>query len=141
MPAVAGLDAKYQPMLERIEKIPAIGHFGLTVTHLEDGVCHAMMPHNKESDGIFHSYHGGLLATCADMVACLAIMTQCDPEQGMATTDLNIRYLRPCLTDVTAKARVIRRGRTLCPVQVDLEDGRGRLVAVAQVAYMLIPTP
>lgn len=141
MPVVAGLDPKYQPMLDRIEAIPAIGYFGLTVTHLEEGICHAVMPHNKDSDGIFNSYHGGLLATCADMVACLAIMTQLSPDQAMATTDLNIRYLRPCLTDVTAKAHVIRMGKTLCPAHVDLLDARGRLVAVAQAAYMLIPGP
>ncbi len=29
-------------------------------------------------------------------------------------------------------------GRTLCPVAVDLFDGQGRLVAVAQVTYILL---
>jgi len=51
---------------------------------------------------------------------------------------MNIRFLAPCLTDVTAKARVIKFGRTLCPVAVDLFDAKGQQVAVAQVNYMLL---
>jgi len=39
---------------------------------------------------------------------------------------------------VTAKARVIKFGRTLCPVAVDLFDAKGQQVAVAQVNYMLL---
>ncbi len=49
---------------------------------------------------------------------------------------MNIRFLAPCLSDVTAVAKVIKLGRTLCPVSVDLFDRRGILVAVAQVNYI-----
>ena len=52
--------------------------------------------------------------------------------------DMNIRFLAPCLTAVTARARVIKLGRTLCPVAVDLFDANDRQVAVAQVSYFLI---
>lgn len=51
---------------------------------------------------------------------------------------MNIRFLAPCLTDVTARAQVIKFGRTLCPVAVELFDEGGTLVAVAQVTYMLL---
>ena len=33
-----------------------------------------------------------------------------------------IRFLSPCLSHVTAKARVIKFGRVMCPVAVDLFD-------------------
>jgi acyl-coenzyme A thioesterase PaaI-like protein len=39
---------------------------------------------------------------------------------------------------VTAKARVIKFGRVMCPVAVELFDAAGKLVAVAQVNYMLL---
>ena len=54
---------------------------------------------------------------------------------------MNIRFLAPCLTDLTVEARVIRLGRTLCPVAVDLFDANGRHVAVAQVTYMRLDKP
>jgi len=105
----------------------------------DDGTCTATVPHDRRYDGIFESFHGGLLMTVADSVACFAIMTHTGPDEVLTTTDMNIRFLAPCLTDVVAKARVIKFGRTLCPVAVDLFDTRDVRVAVAQVTYMRLP--
>jgi uncharacterized protein (TIGR00369 family) len=82
---------------------------------------------------------GGLLMTIADSIACFAVMTLTGPDEPMTTTDMNIRFLAACRTDVTADARVIKLGRTLCPVAVDLFDADGVHVAVAQVTYMRLP--
>ena len=76
--------------------------------------------------------------TAADSAACFAILTQTRADQLLTTTDMNIRFLAPCLTDLRVRARVIKRGRTLCPVAVDLFDARNTLVAVAQVSYLLL---
>ena len=58
------------------------------------------------------------------------------PDELLTTTDMTIRFLAPCLTDVTAHATVIKLGKSLCPVAVDLFDTGGTKVAVAQVTYM-----
>jgi uncharacterized protein (TIGR00369 family) len=126
-------------ILNRAEQIPAFDNFGLRILGLSPGVCEALMPRDRGFDGIFESFHGGLLMTVADTIACFAIMTHTGPDERMATTDMSIRFLAPCLTDVRAVARVIKLGRSLCPVQVDLYDLNDRLVAVAQVCYMRIP--
>jgi uncharacterized protein (TIGR00369 family) len=103
-----------------------------------DGYCEARVPRERKYDGVFESFHGGLLMTLADSTACFAILTLTGPDTRLTTTDMNIRFLAACLTDVTAKARVIKFGRTLCPVAVDLFDEKGQQVAVAQVNYMLL---
>jgi uncharacterized protein (TIGR00369 family) len=105
---------------------------------LDDGVCGLVVPRQKSYDGVFDSFHGGLLITAADSAACFAILTQTSPDQLLTTTDMNIRFLAPCLTDLRVHARVIKRGRLLCPVAVDLFDARDKLVAIAQVTYMLL---
>ena len=94
------------------------------------------MPHDRRYDGIFDSLHGGILMTLADSIACFAIMTLTGPDEVLTTTDMNIRFLAPCLSDVTVVADVIKLGKTLCPVAVDLFDAKGTKVAVAQVNYM-----
>ena len=66
------------------------------------------------------------------------MLTRTSPDQVLTTTDMNIRFLAPCLTDVRATARVIKFGRVLCPVAVELFDTGGTMVAVAQVNYMLL---
>jgi uncharacterized protein (TIGR00369 family) len=125
-----------QRILDRVEKIPIFHKLGLQVEELSPGICVATAHHDTAFDGIFDSFHGGLLMTVADTIACFAIMTHTGPDEMMATTDMNIRFLAPCLTDVRAVAKVIKLGRTLCPVQVDLFDLNERQVAVAQVNYI-----
>jgi uncharacterized protein (TIGR00369 family) len=89
-------------------------------------------------DGVFESFHGGLLMTLADSTACFAIFTKTGPDIRLTTTDMNIRFLAPCLTDATARAKVIKLGRSLCPVEVNVYDAENKHVAVAQVTYMLL---
>lgn len=129
-------------LLERINRIPIVSTLDLKITRFGDGYCESRVPRKLIYDGVFESFHGGLLMTIADSTACFAILTRTGPDTRLTTTDMNIRFLAPCLTDVTAKARVIKFGRTLCPVAVDLFDEQGRHVAVAQVSYILLdPQP
>ena len=128
-----------QALLTRVRRIPIVDTLGIRIEEFSEGYCKAVVPHDVRYDGVFESFHGGLLMTVADSVACFAIMTQTGPDEPLTTTDMNIRFLFPCLTDVTVVARVIKLGRTLCPVAVDLFDAMGVQVAVAQVTYMRLP--
>ena len=123
-------------ILQRIRKIPIFSTLEIRVDEFGDGSCRATVPYDRKYDGVFESFHGGLLMTIADSVACFAVMTQTGPDEPMTTTDMSIRFLAPCRSDVTAEARVIKLGRTLCPLAVDLFDAEGVRVAVAQVTYM-----
>ncbi len=58
------------------------------------------------------------------------------PWNERKMTDMSIRFLAPCNSDATAKARPIKFGRTMVPLHVDLYDAAGKHVAVAQVTYM-----
>lgn len=128
----------YSAIRERIHGIPIVATLDLEIVALADGFCETRVPRKRRYDGVFRSFHGGLLMTIADSTACFAILTKTDPAVELTTTDMNIRFLAPCLTAVTARARVIKAGRTLCPVAVDLFDENDKLVAVAQVNYILL---
>lgn len=130
--------AKASAILERIQQIPIFTTLRMAEVTFAAGYCELTVPRQAMYDGVFESFHGGILMTIADSVACFAILTGTPDGQALTTTDMNIRFLAPCLSDVTAKARVIKFGRVLCPVAVDLHDAAGRLVAVAQVSYMLL---
>ncbi|MBI4718633.1 MAG: PaaI family thioesterase [Planctomycetes bacterium] len=128
-----------QAIYARVQRIPIVDTLQLTIDEFGPGFCKGTVPRKRCYDGVYESFHGGLLMTVADSLACFAIFTQTGPDEHMTTTDMNIRFLAPCLTDVTAVARVIKLGRTLCPVAVELFDAAGTLVAVAQVTYMRLP--
>ena len=125
-----------QAILDSISRIPIFETLDMRVVSMDEGSCEVTIPRRLEYDGIYQSLHGGILVTLADSVAAFAILTLTGPDEPVTTTDLNIRFLAPCLTDLTARARVIKLGRTLCPVAVDLLDAEGTLVAVSQVTYL-----
>ena len=125
-------------IVKRTNNIPIVKTLHLKIISLSDGYCEVQVPRKLRYDGVFKSFHGGLLMTIADSAACFAIFTKTGPEVRLTTTDMNIRFLAPCLSDVTAKAKVIKLGRTLVPVSIDLFDSENRHVAVAQVNYILL---
>ena len=125
-----------EAILARVKRIPIVDTLQMRFHDFEEGSCRLTVPRRSCYDGVFESFHGGLLITVADSAACFAIMTLTGPDEVLTTTDMNIRFLAPCLSDVTVEARVIKLGRTLCPVAVDLFDEAENKVAVAQVSYI-----
>jgi uncharacterized protein (TIGR00369 family) len=123
-------------LLERIYKVPIMESLAMTITGLEEGICIATVPRQAKWDGIYQTFHGGILGTIADSITCFAILTKLGADANVATTDFNIRFLRPCHTDVTCTARVIRAGRTLSLAEAEITDQHGKIVAIAQVNYI-----
>ena len=121
---------------KRIQSIPIVATLKMKILKLEKGICEAMVPRHTQWDGIYETFHGGMLGTIADTVTCWSILTEIGADSLVATTDFNIRFLRPCHTDVVCKAHVVRVGRTMCLAHADLYDTNGKLVAVSQVNYI-----
>ena len=83
--------------------------------------------------------HGGVTATLADAAVGMAI-TQRVGRAGAATTvEMKLNYLRPVSgRKITARARLLRMGSTLCVGRVDMFDDAKELVSTALVTYMLL---
>ena len=127
-----------QDVLERIKKIPIVDTLGFEFIEMDNGICEAVVKHQKKYDGIYESFHGGLLMTVADSISAFALLTLAGADAPITTTDMNIRFLAACRTDVRAVARVIKHGKTLAPVAVDMYDMNNKHVAVAQVNYIIL---
>jgi uncharacterized protein (TIGR00369 family) len=126
----------YSALTQRLVSIPIFESLGMRVQALEKGRAVFAMPYLPRLNGVFESFHGGMLMSLADSAACVAVLTLAGAGAAITTTDMNIRFLAACLTDVTADARVIKFGPTLCPVAISLRDANGTEVAVAQVTYI-----
>lgn len=93
-----------------------------------------------------HGRPGGTLSgptmmMLADTAAWMAILAQIGPVLLAVTTSLHIDFLRkPEITDLVARAKMLKLGRKLAVVEVSLFSlGHDQLVAKAQVTYA-IPT-
>jgi acyl-CoA thioesterase len=121
---------------QRLAKIPIFRTLGFRLEAVRKGSATLIAPYDPSYDGIFQSFHGGLLMTLADTAACVAVLMSAGANAEITTTDMNIRFLAPCRSNCTAEATVIKFGKTLCPVSVTLCDMNGTQVALAQVTYM-----
>ena len=84
-------------------------------------------------------WHGGVIAAFIDIAGDFALVTQLG--QAIPTINLRIDYLRPAInTDLTAAARVLRAGKSVGTVDIDITDNAGKAVAVGRGTYStLVP--
>lgn len=123
-------------LYDRLAAIPIFKRLQLRIVAIGEGKATLIAPYDPTYDGVFNSFHGGLLMTLADTASCVAVLTLAGADAIITTTDMNIRFLAPCRSDTTTEAKVIKVGKTLCPVSVELRDAHGVLVAIAQVTYI-----
>ncbi len=83
--------------------------------------------------------HGGVLCDIADAAMGMALASTLGPDQSFTTLELKINFLRPVWeADLTAKARVISRGKTVGLVECDVTDASGRLLARASSTCLVL---
>ena len=83
---------------------------------------------------------GGLVATLADIVAGRSLLDGLPAGHLLTTADLSINYLASNdVGPVRAEATVVRRGRHLCIVRVDVTDtGTGKLTAISTLSFSVL---
>jgi uncharacterized protein (TIGR00369 family) len=84
-------------------------------------------------------WHGGLIAALIDIAGDFALITQLG--QAIPTINLRIDYLRPAIkTDLVATGRVLRAGKSIGTVDIDVADNGGKIIAVGRGTYStLVP--
>jgi len=88
----------------------------------------------KQNQGVVH---GGVVASIIDTASAFAVATRLEPGERVTTTDLTIHYLRPIAEgELTARAQIIRAGRRLFVVSVDVCSDKQVLLATAVTGYL-----
>jgi uncharacterized protein (TIGR00369 family) len=84
---------------------------------------------------------GQALMSLADTAMVFAVSSAGGAYRPMTTVDQTMHFLRPAANaDVLAAAKIVRLGRTMAFGSVTLTtDGDARPVAMAQLAYALLP--
>lgn len=80
------------------------------------------------------SYHGGVIATLIDLAGHAAVAVKIG--RMAPTIDLRIDYLRPADgSNLTATAKLIRAGRSVARVDIEITDDQGRQIAIGRGTY------
>ena len=110
----------------------------LSLLHLDAGGADLRLPYDDALATFGDTVHGGAIASLIDtagMTAAWGDDADCERPAG-ATVSMAVDYVAAARgSDLLAKARVVRRGRSLCFVVVEVEDGEGQVVATGQVCH------
>ena len=88
----------------------------------------------KQNQGVAH---GGAVASLIDTAAAFAVVTRLNSGERVTTTDLTIHYLRPITSGrLTATARIVRGGRRLFVLSVEVTNEQQILLATAVTSYL-----
>ncbi len=129
--------AKLSRAREAFASVPYAKFLGLELGEIANGEVSIHLnvrDELKQNQGVVH---GGAVASLIDTASAFAVLTQIDLHERVTTTDLTIHYLRPITSGrMTATARVVRGGRRLFVLSVEVTDDRPVLVATAVTTYI-----
>ncbi|MDT5121163.1 MAG: hypothetical protein QOC96_645 [Acidobacteriota bacterium] len=136
------LTADQEQRIRAAFKAVPFAHFlGITLGSLKRGEATIHLDLRDEMRRNNGIAHGGVVASLADTAAAFATLTLFETDQTTSTTiDLTIHYLRPLLRgQVTAHARVLRAGRRIMVISVDIFDEAKAIAATALTSFIKLP--
>jgi uncharacterized protein (TIGR00369 family) len=127
-------------MKQFVPQSPFVGHVGIELVDLGDGTATLRLPFRDEVITIGKTVHGGAVSALIDTTAMAAAWSGAEAPENMrgTTVSLTVNFLAAANgVDLVASARVLRRGKNLQYVEVDVTDPEGSLVAKGLVTYKL----
>lgn len=119
---------------------PYVRHLGMRLVEMRADEATLALPFTNQVVTIGNTVHGGAIASLIDTAAMVAAWSGAPmPDQPRGTTvGLTVSYLAAANgEDLLATARVLRRGRSLVYLDVDVRVPSGRAVAKGLVTYKL----
>lgn len=119
---------------------PYVGHLGMQLTDMQPGVATLTMPFTETLVTIGTVVHGGAIASLIDTAAMVAAWSEGEmpPKARGTTVNISVAYLSAAQQeDLRAVARVLRRGRNLVYLDVEVTGASGNAVAKGLVTYKL----
>lgn len=133
----------FDHFFDNFDEMPFHQYLGLSLAETRPDYARLRLYINETTPtGVGGSVNGGVLSTMVDMAAVPAVFTCLrEGSEPAGTADLQITYLRQAHGEwVEAEATVIKRGRQLCTIHVDIRNPEGELCATGRVLYALRQT-
>lgn len=127
-------------MRQFIPQSPYVGLLGMQIEELGDGTATLSLPFKDEVITIGSTVHGGAVSSLIDTAAMAAAWSGAAVPDNLrgTTVALTVNFLAAANSvDLTAVARVLKRGKNLHYVEVDVHDPDGAAVAKGLVTYKI----
>ncbi|MCW3474112.1 PaaI family thioesterase [Limobrevibacterium gyesilva] len=114
----------------------ALRVIGAELAVIEPGLCRIRVPYSDAVTQQHGFFHGGVIATVADVAGGYAAMSLCEAGWEVLTVEYKINFVAPASgVAILASGEVVRSGRTLLVTKMDVAaiaaDGTQKICAVA----------
>jgi uncharacterized protein (TIGR00369 family) len=112
---------------------------GMELMELGHGECRFRLAADSKLHNLGGVVHGGALASIADAAMGVSLATLTDPHsERPVTVELKINFMAAVVEgELTARGRIIQRGRTVAVGEAEVTDAEGRLVAKAMGTFVI----
>jgi acyl-CoA thioesterase len=110
----------------KIRRDPFTERLGIHNEIHEDGVCITTHRSSEDESNIYGVVHGALLFAMADVGMGMALAAALPGEPRLGSISITANFIsagKPGL--ITAKSRVVRRGRAVAFLETEISDGGG----------------
>jgi len=118
-----------------------MAHLGAVLSAVGPGTCEIRIPYRTELTQQHGFFHGGCIGALADVVGGYAGYTTAPADATLLTVEYKINIVAPGRGEaLVGRGRVVRAGRTLVTVAVDVfavDGGRETLCATALQTIMI----
>ena len=109
---------------------------GLKVESLDDATLTLRLPFRAEMGGTpkIERLHGGVIASLIDAAGCYLLIALL--VKRVSTINLVVNFLRPAHGDLVAVARIVKIGRKICNLSVEVTGADGKLAATGHLTIV-----
>ena len=139
---------RHTALATRCETTPYHGALGVRVESLELDRVRLRVPYKDENSNPGRALHGGVAASIIDIAGTLAAWSALEISDGTGradavaetgTLDLGVSYLAAAIgEDIIASGRVLRRGKEIVYVDVDVTNDDGKPIAKGVVTHRAV---
>jgi len=104
-----------------------------------NGICNIHLDIEPQHTQFQNNVHGGVIASLIDHCAGGAAMSLAPQGKAVVTADMHVNFLRPGQAPrLRALGRVVKNGRNLIVVQVEVFNNNGQMCALGTLNFALV---
>jgi acyl-CoA thioesterase len=125
------------PSLPPLESVPFAQLLGIGIREISRGYAVLSIEVRDELRQNHGVVHGGVIASIIDTASAYAVATLLDKSEVTTTIDLTVHFLEAMTGgQAEARAKILREGRRVVVISVDVVADDGRLIATATAAFL-----
>ena len=133
------MQPRLETLIQQAESSPFYQLLNMKIEEINENYARLSIKIDKKHIQLLRTVHGGVIASLADSTAAWALYGANGLGGIPVTVEMKINFLKPVRSGkLVAEARNIHKGSRIFVCDVELENGKGNMVAKSLLTYYLL---